>query len=263
VFRNYLCGFRSAFHNQTDNGLIDDINQSGNGPKRCIGAMTYSCWMTFVGNILGTQGKMGGWVYDRSIANGWNAPGIWLLGWDGDKIDTMVKNTAVRDGNWDWVQSKQSWHNSTATALQNSLYLTAKPAFFGSCPWPWVDPVTGAVYNLPAKARFEGANPCQVSVESGLPARNSPELFSLSPNPFNSEADLRFRLAEKAVVNIGLYNLQGKLVETVAFGDYPKGEHTLRLRKTGRTTLTAGCYLMRFSTPAASMIRKIVLLRAF
>ena len=23
----------------------------------------------------------------------------------------------------------------------NSLYLTQKPAFFGSNPWPWVDPV--------------------------------------------------------------------------------------------------------------------------
>jgi len=39
--------------------------------------------------------------------------------------------------------------------IPDSLYLSGKPAFFGSNTWPWVDPNTGAVYTLPAKARFE------------------------------------------------------------------------------------------------------------
>jgi len=43
-----------------------------------------------------------------------------------------------------------------AQALPNSLYLASKPAFFGSNPWPWVDP-TGSVklYSLPARQRYE------------------------------------------------------------------------------------------------------------
>ena len=45
------------------------------------------------------------------------------------------------------------------TTLPDSLYLTQKPAFFGSNPWPWVDPTTGTVYTLPAKARFEAGTP--------------------------------------------------------------------------------------------------------
>jgi hypothetical protein len=29
------------------------------------------------------------------------------------------------------------------------------PAWWGQNPWPWLDPATGAVHTLPAKARFE------------------------------------------------------------------------------------------------------------
>jgi hypothetical protein len=60
------------------------------------------------------------------------------------------------------VTGSQRWHwiggaagSRTPTAIPNSLYLSQKPAFFGPNPWPWVDPSTGAVYTLPAKARFD------------------------------------------------------------------------------------------------------------
>ena len=40
-----------------------------------------------------------------------------------------------------------------------SFYLTSKPTFFGSNPWPWVDPTTGTTYVLPARARFDSGKP--------------------------------------------------------------------------------------------------------
>ena len=43
--------------------------------------------------------------------------------------------------------------------LPNSLYLSSRPAFFGSHPWPWVDPFTGITYTLPAKARYDAGTP--------------------------------------------------------------------------------------------------------
>jgi hypothetical protein len=40
--------------------------------------------------------------------------------------------------------------------LPASLYLSAKPAFFGYNPWQWVDPTGTAKLNvLPAKARYD------------------------------------------------------------------------------------------------------------
>lgn len=47
-----------------------------------------------------------------------------------------------------------------AITLPNSLYLTSKPAFFGSTRWPWVDPTgTTKVSDLPAKARYQSGRP--------------------------------------------------------------------------------------------------------
>ena len=155
VFRNWLRGIRRPFTDIADGARIDDVaNQAG--PARCIGALGYSYWMTFVGNVLGAQGRMTGWVYDNDSI--FAPPTIWRLGWNDVEPytpDPQVRATAVRDGNWDWVQSRQSWHNSPAVPLQDSLYLTGKPAFFGDRVWPWVEPTTGATYTLPAKARYE------------------------------------------------------------------------------------------------------------
>jgi hypothetical protein len=74
-----------------------------------------------------------------------------------------------RQGNFDWFTKKQIWYSSyggsgtTSTGspqtLPNSMYLTSKPAFFGSMTWPWVDPSTGTTYTLPAKARFDAGTP--------------------------------------------------------------------------------------------------------
>ena len=50
--------------------------------------------------------------------------------------------------------------NIPSQALPLSLYLSGKPAFFGSYTWPWVDP-TGStqLYILPAKARYDAGTP--------------------------------------------------------------------------------------------------------
>jgi hypothetical protein len=49
---------------------------------------------------------------------------------------------------------------SPAQQLPPSLYLSSKPAFFGSNPWPWVDPTGGTkVFTLPARARFDAMVP--------------------------------------------------------------------------------------------------------
>jgi hypothetical protein len=162
VFRNWLRGVRKPFVNPMTGHTVDDQRQSGNGAKRCAGALAYSYWMSFVGNVLGAPGQMNGWTYDFTRGRGISRPSIWLLGWDEVapySYDAKVAATALRDGNWDWLQAKQSWHDSAPAALPSSLYLQARPAFFGSNPWPWVDPTTGKVHTLPAKARFDAGTP--------------------------------------------------------------------------------------------------------
>jgi len=86
---------------------------------------------------------------------------MWALGQpDADGTPTVTEDlqvaaTAIRDGNFDYVTNSVKWDNPPQT-LPDSLYLTAKPAFFGSNTWPWVDPVGPTKYfTLPARARFD------------------------------------------------------------------------------------------------------------
>jgi hypothetical protein len=153
VFRNHLTGFRR------------DFESTGN--VRAAGLMFGSWWHAFIGNVLGEPGRMDGWIYEDpgdgtygGASNKWRTgPTIWKLGYDlparEQSLDPKVRSTVVRDGNFDYVTNTVRWDHAPRV-LPDSLYLTAKPAFFGSLRWPWVDPTgTTKVYSLPARLRFD------------------------------------------------------------------------------------------------------------
>jgi hypothetical protein len=162
-FRNWATSQRSDFTNTMTGTLISDSVQR-NSPFRAAGVMRYSNFMSFVGNVLGIRGvttAANGYVDESSK----KAPTIWFIGWNDAAPytpDQTVARTVIRDGNWDWFLAQQTWLNSPAAALPNSLYLACKPAFMGSNTWPWVDPTTGATYTLPAKARYDAGTPNKV-----------------------------------------------------------------------------------------------------
>jgi hypothetical protein len=165
-FRNLSTSVRSKFRSDFTGNTIDDVHNipGGNRPKRAAGAMIYSYWMNFIGNVLGQSGlttAANGYVDDQTTSN-WGVPQIWLMGWNGStpyNVDTNVAATAIRDGNWDWLLGRQTWLTGAAGTLTDSLYLENRPVFFGSNPWPWVDPTTGITYTLPAKARYDAGTP--------------------------------------------------------------------------------------------------------
>jgi hypothetical protein len=105
---------------------------------------------------------MNGWTYEDAGAP-WGGPAIWRLGYDPihweQAPDPLVRSTVLRAGNFDYVTHQVHWDTVPLT-IPPSLYLKSKPAFFGSLPWPWVDP-TGAtkLHALPAKARFDSGQP--------------------------------------------------------------------------------------------------------
>ena len=51
--------------------------------------------------------------------------------------------------------------SAIAHVLPNSLYYSAKPSFFGTCPWPPFGPEGNPTINtLPAKDRYDGTGIC-------------------------------------------------------------------------------------------------------
>jgi hypothetical protein len=133
---------------------------------RCIGATYGSWWDSFVGNVLGRAGQMGGWTYDDPAMLGNNAnwssgPDVWKLGYDPERwsmfADMATVTNAIRHGNFDYLTASQIWESSISDhAIPSSYYLSAKPAFFAGRAWPWVQPENPAqpIYSLPAMDRY-------------------------------------------------------------------------------------------------------------
>jgi hypothetical protein len=198
VFRNWLSAVRAAHpplntYSMTppnsNNCLLKYGDYSG---RTAVNVSAYSYYTNFVGNVLGTQGQvLLGYnsnscfddhehAFDFEVLSGVpsnNQVAMWFMGDDQSHVNidgnwawvATTYQTQLRQGNWDWVSAKQIWYqnpigaqgvgNGTAQSIPNSMYLTTKPAFFGSTLWPWVDPSTGATYTLPAKARYEAGTP--------------------------------------------------------------------------------------------------------
>ena len=169
---------RSNFYDKTEEAHWCDLRPQGT-PRhdqmrslehrtlfwRVASPHAYAYWFSFIGNVLGTKGQMSGWTYEGTgSAN--NFPpekSVWALGWmdiTPQGNDPKVAATAIRNGNYDYLNNAQRYHTVPGGyPLPSSLYLSGKPAFFGSYQWPWVDPMTGTIYTLPAKARYDAGTP--------------------------------------------------------------------------------------------------------
>jgi hypothetical protein len=127
---------------------------------RAIGLMEGHKWYSFLGNVLGLPGQLPpAFALDAPFPWTDNPIGMWRLGYNPENWnappDPNVTSTVLRDGNFDYATNLVHWV-STGQTVPASLYLSSKPAFFGSNTWPWVDPTgTTKLYTLPARARFD------------------------------------------------------------------------------------------------------------
>jgi hypothetical protein len=116
-------------------------------------------YMNVVGCVLGTEGRstryevLPGQPYDVS-----SEISIWALGvMHPDADDPNVAATLLRHGNYDYVNTDTIWDPEIEEqTLPPSLYLSAKPAWFGDVPWPPIGPdVPTLTEKIPAQLRFE------------------------------------------------------------------------------------------------------------
>lgn len=88
-----------------------------------------------------------------------------------------------------------------------------------------------------------------------------PERFTLAqnyPNPFNPATTIPFTVPRSSPVTIRVYDVQGRLVATVADGLYPAGMHRVQWNA---GALASGIYFYRLETPETSLSRSLTLLK--
>ncbi|AKU89852.1 hypothetical protein [Vulgatibacter incomptus] len=156
-FRNHVTGRRRSFQPLK---LRDEVM------RKFIHVPEWHTNFSFLGNVIGTSdmkaAPQSGFVYEGKPPWNWNPVPIWAIGVEHDAgkegQDAKVVATTLRHGNFDFVSKKVSWDPAIARRdLPPSLYLDAKPSFFGEKPWPWVVPekADAPVSILPAHERFD------------------------------------------------------------------------------------------------------------
>ena len=161
-----------------------DINKLGfnndSGERRTARTTARHYYYSFIGNVLGYSGMnaapYSGFEYEQFYPFTDGKVPMWREGQNDGGLpgiptyDANVRATMIRDGNFDYATNTVNWDRAVQP-IPNSLYLTAKPAFFGNCAWPWIDPLGSTKVNvLPARARFDGnPNAC-----GSVPAAASP-----------------------------------------------------------------------------------------
>ena len=89
----------------------------------------------------------------------------------------------------------------------------------------------------------------------------TPDVFALYPNypnPFNPVTSIKFSLPENQKVSLGIYNVMGRLVETLVNEERVAGFHTVQWNA-GRHA--SGVYFYRLDAAAESMTQKMILLK--
>ncbi|MBT6619777.1 MAG: T9SS type A sorting domain-containing protein [Gemmatimonadetes bacterium] len=93
-----------------------------------------------------------------------------------------------------------------------------------------------------------------------------PANFALAqnfPNPFNAATTIRFALADRAQIELSLYNLRGQRIATLATGERSAGLYSFAWdgRDDNGHVLASGVYLYRLRAGQRTETRKLTLLR--
>ncbi|MDI6839604.1 MAG: alpha/beta fold hydrolase [bacterium] len=96
-------------------------------------------------------------------------------------------------------------------------------------------------YDLDAVVAINGP-PAGIE-ESQLSVLNIQNLFQVSPNPFGSEAKIRFGLPKKGVVSLKIYDISGRLVKTLVNSKKEPGYYNVSFDAKG---LATGIYFAKF-----------------
>jgi hypothetical protein len=98
---------------------------------------------------------------------------------------------------------------------------------------------------------------------TAAPAASGPIRLRAFPNPFNATANIVVDLDAGADVDVGVYDVAGRLVTRLWNGPLPRGANLLRWRgeRANGEPAASGMYFILAESPSASSTIKAVLLK--
>ncbi|MBZ0202330.1 MAG: T9SS type A sorting domain-containing protein [Ignavibacteria bacterium] len=156
--------------------------------------------------------------------------------------------------------------NSTSSTLQNSLVsypdsLRLRIKATGGVP-------TG-LYTVTVTANGPNGTPVHVRtfmlnigliglISNGSSVPESFRLYQNYPNPFNPKTNINFDIVNKGMVKLTVYDVTGKVVQTLVNGDLVAGGYTYEFDASNRAS---GIYFYRLETQEFTGIKKMILIK--
>jgi hypothetical protein len=84
------------------------------------------------------------------------------------------------------------------------------------------------------------------------------ELKGVMPNPFNPITTISFTMPQTARVKLAVFDVQGRLIETLIDGTREAGEHQVSFNG---SNLASGVYLYRLEAGSYNAVGKMVLMK--
>jgi hypothetical protein len=152
----------SSSHNTTFRCLIQNYSSSAATPisgRYAVDVEAHNYYNNIVGSVLGRRGDVGTRYHSEKVSG--STPISYRFGFEspgsGTISDKDVQQRTLIHGNYDHIGGSVMWDAKADRNLPPSLYLSAKPDWFGAIRWPPfgpdLDPMEGAI---PAKVRYEG-----------------------------------------------------------------------------------------------------------
>ena len=184
--------------------------------------------------------------FDQNLG-GWSVIGV-------TRMENMLNNSGLSVENYDktligWnTQSVQPDVNLYANGLQycRGEGADARQSLIDNNMWTIVD--SGLATDCIPTSLDETNNDLPVD-------------FSLNqnyPNPFNPTTQINFDLPDAGQVQLVIYDLTGRAVQTLVNGNLPAGSHLVTF---DASQLSSGVYLYRLSSPGFTATRKMMLVK--
>lgn len=248
--------FRNRFHGKdtTINYDVPNLQTSG-----AVLTFPDNNYMSEICNVLGTSGFEN--KYEDTAYGAVRRP-IWVTVNSAFGVTSNLGfATTMRHMNYDYFTNSTKHCGDPGepgcqggdggTTLPVSLYLLAKPLWFGSVVYPPIGPdVTGLANKIPAQLRFEGLSGIIKSPNLSSTFCSSLMLTSLTP------ARITFLLPQTSHVKLEVFGGAGKLIKALVGNRQEAGIHTVSWNA---KELSSGVYICRLTSGGLTVAKKYML----
>ena len=97
-----------------------------------------------------------------------------------------------------------------------------------------------------------------IGIDILMPVPTNFILYHPYPNPFNPTTTIQFSVNTRAIASLGIYNISGKFVDTLAHGNFEAGEHEVIWNAFNHSS---GIYFVELTSGKNRSVQKLVLLK--